>query len=395
LFKKICEEPYRLFFPLGVLAGIFGVSHWLLYALGFLREYSAVFHSSIQTQLYVSLFIFGFLMTAGPRFAGAPHATAKEVVVFVILFLSMFICLIFYNWLLSEILFIISLLMLGLFLFQRMLKKGVYKPPAEFVWIPIGILCGVIGSMLSIAGRTSLLPSVALAVGKPMKEQGFILSVVMGVGGFLGPRLMGFLGLMQPSELRSMAEAQKKRLQRMRIHFFAGIMLFTSFWLEGKGWIVPAYGLRALIVTLELLWTTAIYRIPTARELFARLLWFALWMVIVGYWGVALWPMQRKTMLHLVFIGGFSVMIFAVATMVVLSHAGEGERLKKPLWALRFAAAGVILALLFRFIASFFPVHYFGWLAVAAVCWASAGFCWLWFVVPRLMRCKSTESESC
>ena len=395
MFKKICEEPYRLFFPLGVLAGILGVSHWLLYALGFLHEYSAVFHSSIQIQLYVSFFIFGFLMTAGPRFAGAPHATPKEVVVFLALFLTMFICLIFYHWLLSEILFIISILLLGNFLFQRMLKKGVYKPPAEFVWIPMGILCGVIGSALSIAGRMDFLPSAALTVGKPMKEQGFILAVVMGVGGFLGPRLMGFSGLLQPSELRSMAEAQRKRLQRMRIHFFAGLCLLTSFWLEGRGWIVAAYGLRALIVTLELLWTTAIYRIPKARELFARLLWFALWMVIAGYWGVVLWPVQRKTMLHLVFIGGFSVMIFAVATMVVLSHAGEGEKLKKPLGALRFAATGVVLALLFRFIAPFFPLYYFGWLAVAAVCWISAGFCWLWFVIPKLMRHKSTESESC
>lgn len=395
MFKKICEEPYRLFFPLGVLAGIFGVSHWLFYSLGLLHEYSAVFHSSIQTQLYVSLFIVGFLMTAGPRFAGAPHATSKEVAAFLVIFISMFFCFIFYLWLFSEMLFVVLLLMLGFFLFQRMLKKGVYKPPAEFVWIPIGILCGVIGSVLSISGRAGFLPAMALAVGKPMKEQGFILSVVMGVGGFLGPRLMGFSGLMKPSELRSMAEAQKKRLQRMKIHFFAGVCLLASFWLEGRGWIAAAYGFRALIVTLELLWTATIYRIPTARELHARLLWCSLWMVIVGYWGSALWPIQRKAMLHLVFIGGFSMMIFAVATMVTLSHAGEGEKLKKPLWALRFAATGAVLALLFRLVAPFFPVYYFGLLGAAAACWLGAGVCWLWFIIPKLMQRKNTESESC
>ena len=83
----------------------------------------------------------------------------------------MFICLIFSCWLLSEILFISLLLRLGFFLFQRMHKYGVYKPPTEFVWIPIGILCGVIGSTLSIAGRTGFLSASALAIGKPMKER--------------------------------------------------------------------------------------------------------------------------------------------------------------------------------------------------------------------------------
>ena len=395
MFKKICEEPYRLLFPLGVLAGIFGISHWLLYALGFLKDYSAVFHSSIQTQLYVSLFIFGFLMTAGPRFAGAPHATPGEMAVFLALFLSVFICLILAYWLLSELLFIVLLLRLGLFLFQRMLKRGLYKPPAEFIWIPIGILCGVIGAALSIAGRAGFLSAEALAIGKPMKEQGFILAVVLGVGGFLGPRLMGFSGFMQPSELRSMAAAQKSRHQRMKVHFFAGINLLVSFWLEGKGWIAVAYSLRAVIVTAELLWTTAIFRFPVAKELFARLLWFSLWMVITGYWGSALFPMLRKEMLHISFIGGFSAMIFSVATMVILSHAGEGEKLKKPLWALRIAAAGAFFALVFRLTASFFPAHYFGWLAAASACWLAAGFCWLWFIIPKLMRRRNTESGSC
>ena len=363
--------------------------------LGFLSNYSAVFHSSIQIQLYASFFIFGFLTTAGPRFAGAPHATPKEIVIFLSLFFLMFICLALHDWLFSEAFFIILLARLAMFLFERMLRRGVYRPPAEFVWIPIGILSGVIGAVLSIAGRIGFLSSEALAIGKPMKEQGFILAVVLGVGGFLGPRLMGFSGLLNPSELRSLADAQKKRRERIMIHFVAGIGLLTSFWLEGTGRIVAAYGLRASIVTAELLWTASIFRFPAARELFARLLWLALWMVIAGYWGTALLPAQRKAMLHIVLIGGFSVMIFAVATMVILSHAGEGERLKNPLWALRAAAAGAFLALGLRLAASFFPVHYFGLLAMASVCWMTAGFCWLWFIIPKLMRSRNMQSGSC
>lgn len=395
MFKKICEEPYRLFFPLAVLAGITGVSHWLFYALKIQSDYSGVFHSSIQAQLYVSFFIFGFLMTAGPRFAGAPHATPGEVLVFVLLFSLIFICVTFHYWSAADLLYIALLLSLGRFLFQRMLKRGAYKPPAEFVWIPIGILCGAIGAALSVAGRKGFIPVEALVAGKVMKEQGFILAVVMGIGGFLGPRLMGFSRLLTPTELRSMAEAQKKRHQRMMIHFIAGLGLLTSFWIEGSGHLALAYGLRAVVITAELLWTTSIYRFPVVRELFARLLWLSLWMVILGYWGTAFFPMRRKEMLHIAFIGGFSLMTFAVATMVVLNHAGEGEKLKKPLWALIVAGLGVILALVPRLTAAFFPEQYFGWLAAASACWLLAGISWLLFVIPKLMRRQNSGSDDC
>ena len=115
MFKRIYEEPYRLFFPLGVLAGILGVSHWLLYALGLLPLYSPIFHSSVQIQLYVSLFIFGFLMTAGPRFAGAPPATGKEVVFFLCLFSAMLFFILVQSWIFSDVLFCAVLLSLVIF----------------------------------------------------------------------------------------------------------------------------------------------------------------------------------------------------------------------------------------------------------------------------------------
>jgi uncharacterized protein involved in response to NO len=346
-------------------------------------------------QIYVSFFIFGFLMTAGPKFSGAQPASVQEVTIFSALFFSMFVCLVAYEWFFSEMLFVASLLMLGVFLFRRFLKSGGYRPPADFVWIPMGILFGVIGSILSMLARQGFLEARVLEAGKLLKEQGFVLAVVLGVGGFLGPRLMGLSDLMQPSELRSMAEAQKKRSQRIKIHLLSGACLFASFFIESAGWLSTAYSLRALVVTLELFWTTAVYRIPPVRDLFARLLWFSLWMVIVGYWGVAFLPIHKKAMLHLVFIGGFSGMIFSVATMVVLSHAGEGEKLKQRLWSLRFAAGGVILAMLFRVIASFFFTNYFILIGISAVCWLVAGFSWLCFIVPKVLKYMKTGSESC
>ena len=392
--NRLIEEPYRIFFPLGVLAGMFGVSHWFLYSLGLLPAYSPVFHSSVQVQLYVSLFIFGFLMTAGPRFAGAAPARPREVFVFLLLFSGMFVCLFFQRWAFSDVLFCALLLRLAYFLFQR-IKDSSYQPPTEFVWIPVGLLCGLLGAALSAAVLWGFLPAEILAVGKVMKEQGFVLCIVLGVGGFLGPRLLGFSRLLNPSELRSIAAAQNKRRKRILIHLVAGLVLLVTFYVEGNGRSQMAYLLRALIVSAEILWTTRIFLRPVATELFARLLWLSLWMVVLGYWACVFWPLQRKEMLHIVFIGGFSLMIIAVATMVVFSHAGEPEKLKRSSWVLRASAAGLFSAFLFRVIAVFFPVSYFSILGVAAVCWLAAGVCWLCLVAPRLVRHVQTGSDRC
>jgi len=82
MLKVICREPYRLFFPLGILMGTVGISHWLFYALGWMKSYSGFFHSSIQILSYMNCFIIGFLLTALPRFTGAKHATKNELFLF-------------------------------------------------------------------------------------------------------------------------------------------------------------------------------------------------------------------------------------------------------------------------------------------------------------------------
>ena len=156
--------------------------------------------------------------------------------------------------------------------------------------------------------------------------------------------------------------------------------------MEGTGWPVPAHGLRALIVTAELAWTTQFFRPPAVRDGYVTLIWLSLWMVVLGLWGAALWPAHRVAALHVTFLGGFSLMTFAVATMVVLSHTGEGQRLRQPLWVLRVVAAGVAGALIGRLIADLQPETFFRWLVVASVCWVLAGVSWMIFVLPRVLR---------
>src|SRR5215472_4982300 len=63
-------DPYRLFFPLGIVLGAMGVSIWPLYYYGFTEGYSGRAHAFVQTDGFLYAFIAGFLLTAVPRFTG-------------------------------------------------------------------------------------------------------------------------------------------------------------------------------------------------------------------------------------------------------------------------------------------------------------------------------------
>src|SRR5262245_37824430 len=64
------RDAYRVFFPLGIVLGIFGVSIWPLYYYGITEGYSGNSHAFVQTGGFLFAFIAGFLLTAIPRFTG-------------------------------------------------------------------------------------------------------------------------------------------------------------------------------------------------------------------------------------------------------------------------------------------------------------------------------------
>src|SRR5215467_7577450 len=64
------REPYRVFFPLGILFGLAGVAIWPIYSFGLTATYSGRAHALVQIYGFLYAFIAGFLLTAVPRFTG-------------------------------------------------------------------------------------------------------------------------------------------------------------------------------------------------------------------------------------------------------------------------------------------------------------------------------------
>jgi hypothetical protein len=225
-----------------------------------------------------------------------------------------------------------------------------------------------------------------------MLQQGFVLGIVTGVGGFMVPRLLGRVLLhVAPAGLTE-AQAARARARRRLTHLAAAALFGASFVVEGLGWIAAAYALRAVVVTGTFAWTSRFYRAPSTGDGYVRMLWVSVWLLVLGLWGAAVVPQHRVPMLHVVFLGGVSLMTFAVATMVVLSHAGEARRLQRPLWVLKAVGAGVAVALFVRLFADHVPARYFQLLGIASVAWMAAGIAWLVFALPLVVRTVPPET---
>ena len=73
------REPFRPFFPLGIVLGWVGIGHWVLYATGLTSTYSCMLHGLVQTQAFLMAFAVGFLTTALPRRTQADPPSSTEL----------------------------------------------------------------------------------------------------------------------------------------------------------------------------------------------------------------------------------------------------------------------------------------------------------------------------
>lgn len=381
--RLILHEPYRLFFPLGVLFGLAGTGHWLFYGAQWTSEYSGYFHSSVQAWLYMGSFIAGFLMTAIPRFASARPASALEVGCLLAAMASAFAALSQKAWVAAGCAYLLWLAVLLSFIVRRFASKGhAANPPVEFVWIPVAFAHALAGTAVVVLAYAEKIPVEFLGPARAAAEQGFVLCIVLGVGGFLGPRLMGLFHLPDPAALQ---KAARDNRQRLYAHLLFAVLMAASFLLEMRHKQAAAL-LRALVVTLDLAWVSRVLAAPKVKGIFQTYLSLSFWLVTAGVWGSAIFPAHAVTWAHLLFLGGFSLMTFLVATMVVLSHSGQADAVRRPLWIYRVIFFGVLAALAVRLSAQWTPESYFLHLGAASALWMLTAVAWLIFAAPHLLR---------
>src|SRR3954463_4278106 len=130
--NDIGREPFRVFFPVGVLAGIIGVSLWPLYFSKVLVWYPGQSHARIMAYGLFGGFIFGFLGTAMPRMLSAPALGGRNVLALLFLHLAMVVAFALQQMILGDSLFLV-LLLLFLTLMALRLRQRKDTPPPGFI----------------------------------------------------------------------------------------------------------------------------------------------------------------------------------------------------------------------------------------------------------------------
>jgi hypothetical protein len=150
-FTLCCEEPFRIFFPLGVLVGISGVSLWPLFFFGLHKFYPGVMHARLMIEGFMGAFIIGFLGTAGPRLTGTPHFSRGALRTLLGLYAGAVGTHIAQKYFVGDTIFLTLLLTFAGLMGWRFSQR-VDLPPPSFVLVAFGFFNAIVGTLLLLVG---------------------------------------------------------------------------------------------------------------------------------------------------------------------------------------------------------------------------------------------------
>jgi uncharacterized protein involved in response to NO len=365
-------DAYRLFFPLGIVLGVAGACIWPAYALGLTATYSGRAHAFVQVEGFLYAFVAGFLLTAIPRFTGTPAPGRPAQLTLAALLVVASASFELRSFVLGHLAFAAAHLTLIALAASRFVRRR-EQPPDTFALVGTGIACGALAAFVNTAVALELLDPRFDLLGRRLLTEGMVLLLVLGVGGFLGPRLLGFA---QMPLVQIGVEGIKVPRRGSGPYLAAGIVLVSTLLLEyGANLPLLAY-LRAAIASSVLLVTVTPWRAPAVRTTLAWCVWTACWLVIAALWLAAIAPAHRVDFLHVLFMGGFTLLILSVGTRVSLSHGGHSLEAERRSWPLRIGMATGLLALVVRVGAGLTQESFFQHLAWAAALWIAGVAFW-------------------
>lgn len=379
-FADIAREPFRILFPLGVIAGIIGVSLWPLYFWQVAQFYPGLAHARIMACGLFGAFILGFLGTAMPRMLSAPPLHIFQVSVLVSLHSAMTAAFAFSKIFLGDLLFLSILLIFVCLMVTRAMKRK-DTPPPGFILVGLSILSAGTGAALAIVEHFRELDPYWITFQRLLLYQGFVLLPILGIGPFILPRLFGMQSQHDFPEMRIPSAAWWRKAT---LAVAAGVLIITSFFLEAGGAYNTAYWLRFATALAYILLEMPFNRAPALNAMGVAIR-IAFAGILAGFLAVALFPAYRVALLHLTLVGGFAVITFVVATRVVYGHSGNLSLLKRRNRWLLLAIGLMLFGMATRISGDFWPrilpSHY----SYGAVLWIAGVLLWAIYVLPKVL----------
>lgn len=395
IWLRMMDEPFRLFFPLGIFCALFGAGYWplKLYEIAF-ENTPAQWHSFFQIFGFLFAFVLGFLTTAVPRLTQAGSLTSRELLILFSLYLITILS-VANGIYLQAIIFAFCQILFLIFILARRFSRRRRNPPESFIFMPFAFVSGLVG--LGLMGSFYFNPVVVSSslfdLGKALAFQGFILFLLIGVGGFLVRSILGFAPPLPTGSGEALLLSKFKKTTLIW-HVVAAVFLFSSFFLETYFSRSFGLGVRAVVVTAESLFQIGIFRHSHRQQLTATTLRIAYGLLSLGYWSMAFFSAEYTLgLLHIVLVGGFSLTTFAVATRVILSHCGHSDLLKKQYVPLTLVTSLVVMGMTARVVADFMPDIYGDHLIYAGTAWVSGLLVWTFFILLKALRHTLREKD--
>lgn len=333
-------EPYRILFPLGILCALAGLGAWIPFWLWpHAFPYPGPGHAAAMIQGFLLAFVFGFLGTMMPKVLGFAPLGPLQFVLFPLGLAALTGAALAGFPSAAQLIHLALLANFFTFLGLRWRTRRGTPPPA-FAFIGIAFLADLAGTVFRLLALGGAWPEGA-RIGALLQFQGFILLLILGVGGFLLPKLLGNQ-VVSPEALRAEPPAGRKWL------FPAlGALLLFSFFLEA--WGPSAWALRGASLLRALIWGwflfghLRLHRVPSGSPAYLAGARFSLVSIGLGLLMPAFFPAYLLAWEHVVFITGFLWLTLSIAARVTAAHGGRLDLLDAG--RKRLLAAGWLIAL--------------------------------------------------
>ncbi|HEX5031685.1 MAG TPA: NnrS family protein [Candidatus Eisenbacteria bacterium] len=311
--RRFVAEPYRPLFTLGILEAVAAALVWPLHAAGWIA-YPATLHWTLMVQGFLASFVLGFMLTAYPQFHHTRKTEPWETLVVVALLLAVAVSAGFGIAGVPQAGFLAALLFLITSISRRMPdRRG--APPEEFLFVLAGFLFGVVGSAWGVLVALGIAPEPAPRAPLRLLTHGMMLSIVLGIGGLLVPT---FSAMRQPLEIPGIARPGERRPRRFLYGTLLSFLVAAALF-ESLGAAAPAAWLRALVGVPVLILVWKIARPLQRSDRVSTVLKLAGFSLAAGLLLGAAAPTSLVGD-HLIFLGGFGLLIQGIATRVVVTH---------------------------------------------------------------------------
>jgi uncharacterized protein involved in response to NO len=313
-------EPYRVLFPLGIISAVIGIGIWIPHFLWPQHfGYPGQGHAVIQIQGFLLCFIFGFLGTMLPKVLGVNPLGTLQYMLFPLGIAGIVAASLAGAPLAAQLLHLTVLINFIAFVAKRWpSRRG--NPPVFFVFIAVAMLADLLGIALRILALSGHASFQNLRLGALLQYQAFPLLLILGVGGFLLPKLFASAPV-DPARPGPSGSSSGSLVP-------AAALFLLGFGIEA--WL-PVYplsiqlgsGIRASVWAWFLFATLRLHTVPAGLPAWLAAGRLSLYAIGLGMVLPVLMPAWLVAWEHVMFIAGMLWLTITVAARVLTAHGGR------------------------------------------------------------------------